>query len=444
METTVARIENKPIVGSAGARLALALTGTTGHSRKDQSAPQPNVLDGQPKRAPASSFRYPVLTPEMAASILSQDQAAGMVTAPTMAGGTGAETPPTSAPVTSAPGSEHIDEAASASAVNTGAESQPTALNTSAPANEQAVEETAVVVTGDIGQQPVSAFASETILPGREPANVVVTVTDMATGNSGAAITNPVKQHGWAMSKKSNDFKVENPLQFMRRKTTWKEDIEYLRSQDIPVEEIRTYDQFRQYHRDFCDGKEPFIIIVGQRGVGKSVLYENIPASAYISAKSTTRASYEWAYDNSAVSGNFDEDQKLVIDDVDKLLFMDDSVALLKNLGSSASPKRIFYNAHNMGKYPKEFLTTSPACLIFNKLPDIANDNVLAVLDRGLTLYFFPTPAEVHRYVGSFWVKGKLQEEIYAFVGRQIGAGAITRLSIRAVCYSGLQNWAGA
>lgn len=116
----------------------------------------------------------------------------------------------------------------------------------------------------------------------------------------------------------------------------------------------------------------------------------------------------------------------IILDDVEDALRKHDTARMLMSLcETDQSARRIaWYGSESQltitkGKkrfrVPQEFETTSRICIICNDW-DILTRKLGALLDRGTVVFFDPDPAEIHKYVGT-WFQ---DEEVYRFIGQNL------------------------
>ena len=108
-------------------------------------------------------------------------------------------------------------------------------------------------------------------------------------------------------------------------------------------------------------------------------------------------------------------DRPLILDDVDGFYANRSGVRLLKCLCQTDPAKTLSWltNAAALDKHgiPKSFVTTSRVAIIANRW-ECPNVDVAALLDRGHTISFEPSPVELHQQAASwFW-----DQEIFDFV----------------------------
>lgn len=172
---------------------------------------------------------------------------------------------------------------------------------------------------------------------------------------------------------------------------------------------IHTYAELDEHVSAFAKGHLNLLIILGPAGVGKSrILRSRVTAEAcWIDGTATPFGIYMQAHEF--------RDRPLVLDDVDGLYANRSGVRLLKCLCQTDPIKTVSWltNAAALEKngIPKSFVTTSRVAIIANRW-ECPNADVAALLDRGHTISFEPTPVELHQEAATwFW-----NQEIFDFV----------------------------
>jgi hypothetical protein len=112
-------------------------------------------------------------------------------------------------------------------------------------------------------------------------------------------------------------------------------------------------------------------------------------------------------------------DEFVVIDDVDSLYADKNGIRLLKCLCQTEEEKNVAWQsaARSLERegIPREFVTKSRVIIICNDWKTL-NRNVFALQDRGHTLIFEPTPAEVHRKTGEWFD----DQDVYRWFGENL------------------------
>lgn len=163
---------------------------------------------------------------------------------------------------------------------------------------------------------------------------------------------------------------------------------------------LRTYAELRQYAEAFGTGGLNLLILIGSPGIAKSKTIQQVVAdrACWLEGNATPFGIYQAVYEHL--------DQPIVIDDVDSLYCDRAAVRLLKCLCQTDPVKTVAWHSNALGpraEIPRSFSTTSRVCIIANEWKEL-NANISAVQDRGLVVFFEPTPEEIHRQVAEwFW-----------------------------------------
>lgn len=180
------------------------------------------------------------------------------------------------------------------------------------------------------------------------------------------------------------------------------------------AQRVTAYAVFDRIVRGFLSGTMSQLI-VGPRGVQKSRTIEGLLGGSvqYVVGRTTTWGLYHALY--------LHRDRLIVLDDLDRLYALPDAVALLKCVAAKAVRKTVGWNSDRTLKdadVPRSFATTSRVILVANRWVT-SNDDVLALEDRCITVFFQPGPAEVHARART-WVVPQ-DAEVYDFVGAHLG-----------------------
>lgn len=176
---------------------------------------------------------------------------------------------------------------------------------------------------------------------------------------------------------------------------------------------VRTYRELDEFVTAFAHGHLNLLIVVGPPGVQKSqVLRRAVGASAcWVEGHATPFGIFRLLWEH--------RDQPVVIDDVDGLYGSRDGVRLLKCLCQTEPRKTVSWQSTVLTLaqegIPREFTTTSRVAVVANVWRSL-DQNVVAVEDRGICLYFDPSPLEVHvRTATWFW-----DQEIFDFIAAHL------------------------
>jgi hypothetical protein len=219
----------------------------------------------------------------------------------------------------------------------------------------------------------------------------------------------------------------------------YENDIETLRKRGKHLEIVRDYRRYMRIRDDFVHGKDgfktPFLIIVGNPGVGKSQQFKNIDDTKYVDNAASAVGLYRSAFLNRRRSA-------LILDDIDGLLFDDSAISLLKALGNTDPVKSVHWQKQNQSLIKEgislQFETALRLCLLVNECPKASATrrgmNVGALVDRVTDFIFFlPTAEEVHGYTKT-WIPLE-HEDVYHTVEKYMDKIAMPscRWYIRAI-----------
>lgn len=185
---------------------------------------------------------------------------------------------------------------------------------------------------------------------------------------------------------------------------------------------VATYDELRRFCDAFSREKYDLMTLVGPGGTGKS---ETVTREmnrmhtgsgwSLIKGKQTPLALYHKLYESRL--------QPIVLDDIDSLLSSPDNTAILKCVCETKPVKQVEWGSFHRAfrdndlALPPSFESISRVCVIANDLGRI-NENIQALLTRGLCLNFRPNAMEVHREVArGGWFD---DDEVFDFVGQHL------------------------
>lgn len=181
---------------------------------------------------------------------------------------------------------------------------------------------------------------------------------------------------------------------------------------------VTQYDEFRNLVRAFATGAHDFMTILGSGGIGKS--------ETVIRTMQETHGVGKWGLIKGKLTP-FNLYRKLfelrcdpiVLDDLDGLFRSFDNTAILKCVCESKPLKRVEWgSAHNLFKrldppLPQSFDSISRVCVLANEWQTL-NENIAALHDRGVLIFFRPTALEVHKEVArGCWFD---DEEVFRFI----------------------------
>ena len=163
---------------------------------------------------------------------------------------------------------------------------------------------------------------------------------------------------------------------------------------------IHTYRQLEGYISAFASGHINLLILVGPPGLAKTRTVRRVLGDrpCWIEGNATPFGMYMKLYRY--------RDEFVVIDDVDSLYADKNGIRLLKCLCQTEEEKNVAWQsaARSLERegIPRQFVTKSRVVIICNDWKTL-NRNVVALQDRGHTLLFEPTAAEVHRKTGEWF-----------------------------------------
>jgi hypothetical protein len=144
------------------------------------------------------------------------------------------------------------------------------------------------------------------------------------------------------------------------------------------------------------------IIVVGAPGLSKTTIIEQAVGDLgrKLDGNVTAFELYKLLYRH--------RDELIILDDIDSLYNNQSAVRLLKQACQTTDAKTVswFSKAPDIGdgadQVPATFETTSRFIIIANEWKT-KNQNVSAIVDRGVLLRFEPSAQEVHRYVSGWF-----------------------------------------
>ena len=204
---------------------------------------------------------------------------------------------------------------------------------------------------------------------------------------------------------------------------------------------VTNYHDLDRYLGKFAEGCLDLVLLLGKSGIGKT---EAAKQALGVNGASDTL----YVEGHAQPFGLYQElwrhrDSPVVLDDLDRLYANPDCVRILKPLCNTRREKRISWLSNAVtavSGLPTEFVTTSNVILIANEWRSI-NDNVRALEDRTIILWFNPTVEEIHRRTAEWFD----EPEIYHFIGSYLSH--ILQLSMRyyekakRLRNAGFQDW---
>ena len=176
---------------------------------------------------------------------------------------------------------------------------------------------------------------------------------------------------------------------------------------------VTNYHDLDRYLGKFAEGCLDLVLLLGKSGIGKTEAarqalgLNDTSGTLYVEGHAQPFGLYQelWRH----------RDSPVVLDDLDRLYANPDCVRILKPLCNTRREKHISWLSNAVtavSGLPTEFVTTSNVMLIANEWRSL-NDNVRALEDRTIILWFNPTIEEIHRRTAEWFD----EPEIYNFIG---------------------------
>jgi hypothetical protein len=186
----------------------------------------------------------------------------------------------------------------------------------------------------------------------------------------------------------------------------------------IPATAIKLteYQALEDFATKFVASLLNLVGVVGNAGLRKSRTFVNVlerSAQPYCYIKGHVRpfSLYQELYHH--------RDQLVIIDDADTLFADRTSVPLLKSVLETEENKIVSWNSKAADRegIPRSFVTCSKVTVLCNEWRTV-NENMLAVVDRGLFIHFAPSVSEVHAKVAEAgWFA---DDEVYRFIEQHL------------------------
>ncbi len=164
---------------------------------------------------------------------------------------------------------------------------------------------------------------------------------------------------------------------------------------------ISKYSTLRKIIQKFKEGYFDLLIIISRGGLGKTFQAEDILLDddvCEIKAHITPLGLFQYGY--------MYKDKKMWFDDVEALFNNDKMIGLMKQFAQTQPVKHIHYLTSKSvsvkewdEKIPKKYKTKCKVLMTCNNLKRIKDLSVLALLDRGIQVYFVPPPEEIIQYI---------------------------------------------
>lgn len=164
---------------------------------------------------------------------------------------------------------------------------------------------------------------------------------------------------------------------------------------------ISKYSILKKFIQKFEEGFFDLLVIISRGGLGKTFIVDETLKTdvCKISVHATPLGLFQYGY--------IYKDKLMWFDDIEALFNEDKLVGLLKQFAQTQPVKEIKYLTSkdislkdlNEVKIPKEYETTSKILMTCNSLKRIKDPSVLALLDRGIILFFNPSCKEIVKYI---------------------------------------------
>lgn len=175
---------------------------------------------------------------------------------------------------------------------------------------------------------------------------------------------------------------------------------------------ITKYATLTKLFQKFKEGYFDLLIVISKGGLGKTYNAEQVLSNngvCEIRAHITPLGLYQYGY--------LYKDKLMWFDDVESLFNNDKMIGLMKQFAQTQPVKHIKYlTSRDVSvkewdeKIPKEYDTKCKVLMTCNNLRRIKDESVLALLDRGIKMYFIPEQEEIIEYIRKNL--GKIDEEI--------------------------------
>lgn len=194
----------------------------------------------------------------------------------------------------------------------------------------------------------------------------------------------------------------------------------YKLTQPIHIMIVRTYEELRFFVEMFKNGNCDLLIIESLGGYGKSSLVEEVMQDirylkilAHVTPMQLFILSYKF------------KNLPIVVDDVDCLLYNEQTVSLLKMLAETRETKEIaWFTTHKLlaeQEIPQKFETKSRIIVLTNDFHTVTK-KIAALRDRGFYIVFKPTNEELLRKISEIkesyenGLTSKEKQEVYSLI----------------------------
>ncbi len=163
---------------------------------------------------------------------------------------------------------------------------------------------------------------------------------------------------------------------------------------------IKKYTDLIKFIEKFKEGFFDLLIIVSRGGLGKTYNTEKILGTDVCKINSHVTPQELFAY------GYIHKDKLIWFDDVEAIFNNTRIIGLMKQFCQTEPEKdikyissRTIYATISDVEIPQEYETKSKVLLLCNSLDRINNNNIKALLDRGVVISFEPTKTEMIKYI---------------------------------------------
>lgn len=160
---------------------------------------------------------------------------------------------------------------------------------------------------------------------------------------------------------------------------------------------VTTYEELEKLVGFFREGDISLLIVMSAPGLGKTTICKGILKRKVhrMSTHVTPLGFYQEIHEHL--------DENLWLDDVEALFQNDKMIGILKQLCELLPEKEVQYNTSwdikKTRNIPKRLSTTSSVLLTINSLSREKNENMRAIIDRGILIDFKPNKEELTRYI---------------------------------------------
>jgi len=178
---------------------------------------------------------------------------------------------------------------------------------------------------------------------------------------------------------------------------------------------ITTYSELAEYAEAFAKGDLGFLLLVGSPGCGKSQqMHKDLIGfqHQWIDNHATTLGLYCSVYEAN--------NSPVVMDDINHFFKNKTACSLMKALTQTNRTRSVSWESTSRvldeRGVPRQFLTSSPICMIANKW-DGTDPDMAAVQDRSTPVAFYPSAETIHERVREL---GWCEKPVWAFIGKHL------------------------